>query len=185
MVIVVKNLPANAGDTGNADSIPGSERSPGGGRGNPLQSSGLENSMEREAWRATVHRVAKSQTRLSNLAQHARKHKGQSHTACTSDPDVIWCYFLPQRYKQSWPRSLWTPLWFFKSLKLCWLGEKKSATWELKVKLCAVLSRFSYVQLFASFMKVTARFMRVAARFMKVTESHKEQMSPRRILVFF
>ena len=71
-------------------------------------------------------------------------------------------------------------------------GGKKSATWELKVKLCAVLSRFSYVQLFARFMKVTARFMKVAARFMKVaarfmkvSESHKEQMSPWKILVFF
>ena len=47
----VKNLPANAGDTG---LIPGSERSPGKGNGNPFQYSCLENSMDREAWRATV-----------------------------------------------------------------------------------------------------------------------------------
>ena len=91
-----KNLPANAGDTGGADSIPGSERPPGGGHGNPLQSSGLENPMEREAWRARVHKVAKSQTQLSDLAQHARKHKGQLHTACTCDPDVTWCYSCPK-----------------------------------------------------------------------------------------
>ena len=56
------NLAANAGDTG---SIPGLGRSPGGGNGNPLQQSCLENSMDRGAWKATVHGVAKSRTRLS------------------------------------------------------------------------------------------------------------------------
>ena len=63
MVLVVKNLPANAGDTG---SIPGSGRSPGGGNGNPLQYSFLENPMDRRAWRDTVHGVAKIQTGLSD-----------------------------------------------------------------------------------------------------------------------
>ena len=52
----LKNLPANTGD---ADSIPGSGRSPGGGDGNPLQYPCLRNPMDREAWRATVHGVAK------------------------------------------------------------------------------------------------------------------------------
>ena len=47
---VVKNLPANAGDIGDAGLIPGSERSPGRGNGNPLQYSCLENSMDRGAW---------------------------------------------------------------------------------------------------------------------------------------
>ena len=61
-VLVVKNLPANAGDIKNMCLIPGLERSPGGGHGNPLQYSCLENSMARGAWRATVHRVAESQT---------------------------------------------------------------------------------------------------------------------------
>ena len=55
----------NAGDLG---SIPGSGRSPGEGNGNPLQYSRLENPMGGGAWWATVHRVAKSQTRLSNFA---------------------------------------------------------------------------------------------------------------------
>ena len=49
MVLVLKNLPANAGDTGDMDSIPGSGISPGGGHGNPLQYSCLENPVDRGA----------------------------------------------------------------------------------------------------------------------------------------
>ena len=59
----VKNLPANAGDAG---SILRSGRSPGEGNGNPLQYSYLGNIMDREAWWATVHGVAKSWTQLSD-----------------------------------------------------------------------------------------------------------------------
>ena len=59
---MVKSPPANVGDTRNAGSIPWSGRSPGGGNGNPLQYSLLENSMDRGAWQATVHGVTKSQT---------------------------------------------------------------------------------------------------------------------------
>ena len=58
----------NAGDLG---SLPGSGRSPGEGNSNPLQYSCLENPMDREAWRATVHEVAKSQTQLSIHACNA------------------------------------------------------------------------------------------------------------------
>ena len=61
MALVVKNLPANAGDIGDTDSIPGLGRSPGGGNGNILQYSCLENSMDRGAWQAAVRGVAKSQ----------------------------------------------------------------------------------------------------------------------------
>ena len=64
VALVVKNLPANAGDVRDTGSIPGSGRSPGGGHGNPLQYSCLENPMDREAWWATVHRVTQSWTRL-------------------------------------------------------------------------------------------------------------------------
>ena len=53
---MVKNLPANAGDTG---SIPGSGRSPGRGRGNPVQYSCLENPMDSEAWWSTIHGVTR------------------------------------------------------------------------------------------------------------------------------
>ena len=62
---VVKNPPANAGDTGDAGSISGLGKSPGKGNGNPFQYSCLENSMDRRAWRATVHGVAKGWTQLS------------------------------------------------------------------------------------------------------------------------
>ena len=50
--------------TGDEGSIPGSGKSPGGGNGNPLQYSCLENPMDRGAWRDIVHKVSKSQTRL-------------------------------------------------------------------------------------------------------------------------
>ena len=59
---VVKNPPANAGDM---DLIAGSERSPGGGNGNPLQDSCLGNPMVRGAWQAIVHGVEKCQIQLS------------------------------------------------------------------------------------------------------------------------
>ena len=63
---MIKNLPAHAGDVRDMGSIPVLGRSPGVGNGNPLQYSGLENSMHREAWRATDHGVAKSPTPLSD-----------------------------------------------------------------------------------------------------------------------
>ena len=59
---MVKNQPANAGDVRDGGSIPRLGRSLGIGNGNPLQYSCLENSIDREAWQATVHGVAKSQT---------------------------------------------------------------------------------------------------------------------------
>ena len=82
VVLVVKNTLANAGDVRDAGSIPGSGRSPGGGHGNPLQCSCLENLMDREAWQVTVHRVLKSWSRWSNLAQHSTAQC--SATGCLS-----------------------------------------------------------------------------------------------------
>ena len=64
----VKNSPASAGET---SLIHWLARSPGGGHGNPLQYSCLENSMDRGAWQATVHGVTKSQTRLKRLSMYA------------------------------------------------------------------------------------------------------------------
>ena len=58
VALVVKNPPANAGDVRDTGLIPGSGRSPGGGHGNPLQYSCLENPMDRGAYQATVHSIA-------------------------------------------------------------------------------------------------------------------------------
>jgi len=60
VALVVKNLPTDAGYIRDVASVPGLGRSPGGEHGNPLQYSCLENPMDREAWRARAHRVAKS-----------------------------------------------------------------------------------------------------------------------------
>ena len=63
---VVNNLSANAGDSGDMDSIPGVGRPPGRGNGNPLQYACLEKPMDRATWKATVLGVTKSQTRLND-----------------------------------------------------------------------------------------------------------------------
>ena len=68
MALVVKNMPANAGDVRETGSVSGSGRFSAGGDGNPLQYSCLENPMDRAAWQATVHEVAKSRTRLKRLS---------------------------------------------------------------------------------------------------------------------
>ena len=62
VVLVVKNLPANAGDVRDKILIPGLRRSPGGGHSNPLQYSCLENPMDRGAWWSIVYGVTKSRT---------------------------------------------------------------------------------------------------------------------------
>ena len=78
-MLVVRNPPTNAGYIIDMGSVPALGRSPGGGNGNPLQYSCLENPMDRGAWWATVHGVAKSWTRLKQLSTHALftqiKHK--------------------------------------------------------------------------------------------------------------
>ena len=70
VVLVVKSVPAGKGDMRDSVSIPASGRSPGGGHGNPLQYSCLENPMDKEALQATVHGVTKSQTELKRLSMH-------------------------------------------------------------------------------------------------------------------
>ena len=69
---VVKNPPANAGDTEDLGSIPGSGRPPGGGHGNPLQYSCREKPMDRGVWWAAVQGVTKSRTRLKRWSTHAQ-----------------------------------------------------------------------------------------------------------------
>ena len=68
---MVKNPLANVGGARDMGLIPGSGRSPGVGNGNPLQYSCLENSIDREAWPATVHGVTKSGTPPSKLSTHS------------------------------------------------------------------------------------------------------------------
>ena len=80
MVLVVKNPPANSGDAREVGSIPGWRRSSGGGNGNPLQYSCLENFMDRGAWQATVHGVTKSQTCLSTSATSTKPGEASSES---------------------------------------------------------------------------------------------------------
>ena len=82
---MVKNPSANAGDVG---LIPGSGRSPGEGNGNWLQYSCLDNPMDRGAWRATVHGVAKSHTQLSD--QNKTKNKKNNDNNISVDTDFTW-----------------------------------------------------------------------------------------------
>ena len=84
---MVKNPSANAGDVRDTGSIPGSQRSPGEGNGNPLQYSCPENPTDRGAWWATVHRVAQSQTRLKQLGMHV----GIQGASGASDPVARLC----------------------------------------------------------------------------------------------
>ena len=83
---VVKNLPANAEDMG---SVLRSRRSPGGGNGNLLQYSCLENSTVGGAWQATVHGAAKSQTTTKRVCTHThtRMHVADS-LCCTAETDT-------------------------------------------------------------------------------------------------
>ena len=64
---LVKNLPSNTGDARDSGSVPRLRRSPGGGNGNLLQYSCLENPMDTEVCQATIHGITKSQTGLSDL----------------------------------------------------------------------------------------------------------------------
>ena len=75
---MVENLPDNAGDTGDMSSIPEAGRSPGGGHGNPLQYSCLENPMDREAWQATV-RLPLWGSKESDKSEYTDTHT-QTHT---------------------------------------------------------------------------------------------------------
>ena len=72
VVLMVKTLPANAGEMRDPGLIAGSGRSPGGMYGNPLQYSCLENPMDRGVWWTTVHWITKSWTQLKQLSMHHR-----------------------------------------------------------------------------------------------------------------
>ena len=80
MALVVKNQPASAVEKRDAVLIPGLGRSPGEGNGNPLQYSCLDNSMDRGAWWAAVHGVAKSWRRLKRLSTQVHEVSGRPRT---------------------------------------------------------------------------------------------------------
>ena len=96
MAPVVKNPPANAGDARYAGSIPGSGRSPEEGLGNPVQYSCLENPLDRVAWRATVHRVAKSQTQLKHVCvQYSMVMRNEIENGADTFLKCIYMDFFP------------------------------------------------------------------------------------------
>ena len=86
VVLVVRNLPANAGDMKHAGLIPELGRSPGEGHSNPLQYSCQENPVDRGAWWAMVHRVTKSRARLKQLSMH--RSTCQAHM-CNKSPGSL------------------------------------------------------------------------------------------------
>ena len=88
---MVKNPPAKAGDIRDEGSFPGSGSSPGGGHGNPLQYSCLENPMDRGAWRAVIHRVTKSQAWLKRLSTRTFSSKLLSHPGCHTTLSSVSC----------------------------------------------------------------------------------------------
>ena len=113
--LVIKNPPANAGDPGELGSIPGSGRSPGGGHVSPLQFSCLENPMDREAWRAAVHKAAESRTWLKWLSRHTEavsilwklingnltKTESGGFKRSILMPVPLWVHTAPDRKKRS------------------------------------------------------------------------------------
>ena len=105
VALVVKNSPANAEDVRDMGLIPGSGRSPGGGRGNPLQSSCLENPMDKGAWWAAVHSAAKSQTRMKQLSSCT---KGKNKESAVNHHPVT---FLYRCFGGQDAYSLWIFLW--------------------------------------------------------------------------
>ena len=122
MVLVVKNLPANPGDRG---SIPGLRRSPGGGNGNLLQCSCLENPMDRGAWRARVHRVTKNQTQLTLACTKTARSKqcGFAFPTCHHQySDTNWmsynsAHFWDHQIPISWGLNPKTTLYFSSQCK--------------------------------------------------------------------
>ena len=94
-----KESTRNAGDTGNAGSIPGSGRSPRGGHDNPLQYSCQENPMDRGAWRATVHGVTKSRTWLSMLCHHfVNSNRQQFWVTTYNRAQFCWSTWSPKKF---------------------------------------------------------------------------------------
>ena len=116
-------------DTGNPSSIPGLGRSPGEGNGHPLQYSCLENSMDRGTWQATVHRVTKSQTWLSNT--NIIYYRMPSLKDIFSFPSFSVSFYLVERILplfKSWMKCKFSR-WRDQILFLHYLESKGPGTW--------------------------------------------------------
>ena len=107
VALVIKNTPADAGDKRDTDSIPGSWRSSEGRHGNPFHSSCLENSVDREAWWATVHRVTKGQTRPKWLSMQAWFCMGAYSVSHSSIVQDIWLLYFQNQENIEVSFSLW------------------------------------------------------------------------------
>ena len=112
VALVVKNLSANAGYVRDVGSTPRFGRSPGGGHGNPLQYSCLENPMDRGAWQATVHEVAKSGTRLKRLSTRS------THARSLATTDLSPCSFAFESISQEWSLGVCSLLSSLLSLRM-------------------------------------------------------------------
>ena len=115
VALVVKNLPANAGDVQfqSLGSIPGLGRSSAGGNGNPLQYSCLETPLDREAWRGTVHGVTKSRIRLSDWAHSTALSPSEPVMSWNGywAPKAGWCLCPQDREVALWTSPAGAQVW--------------------------------------------------------------------------
>ena len=111
MVLVIENLPASSGDVRDAGLILGSGRSPRVRNGNRLQYSCLENPMDRGAWRATVHKVTKSQTRLKQFSLFCVCKVNEILEEGNNGPVAA----------NTHPTGLWLPCWLTET----WVGYQQ------------------------------------------------------------
>ena len=127
VALVVKNLPASAGDAG---SIPGSGRSPGGGNGNPLQYSCLENSVDRWDWQASVHGVAKSWP----TTEHSRRQESSKWKPKRDSPSST------AGKNREWKLALASIFLPVKKANLLWENEAHLQTNKQETRLLAKTS---------------------------------------------
>ena len=135
MALVVKNLPASAGDVRDEVLIPASGRYPGDGNGNPLQYSCLENPMDRGAGRVTVRNVAQSQTGLKRLSTDAHKLDRMGNTSpghlLLAGLLISLCWWWHRVYLTLseglafYLEEKWKGKWHIPVSFLCWVGGQK------------------------------------------------------------
>ena len=119
VMLVVKNPPASAGDTGDTGSIPGSGRSPGEGNGNPLQCCCLENPMDRGAWWASVHGLTRVGRELVTKQQRSVALKGLPASLSRGGLWHAWGSSTRSESHCCWPCPHYKPTTWMKS------GEQK------------------------------------------------------------